>query len=109
MRNGVYRVWIKTRSGQSGGVVVFKDGDIFAADRVFAFNGRYSETAGRLTAHLSCKRLSSGTVQPGFPDLDRFRINAKGPAADEFFQLTATIDEAPDFPMSFECAFLCEA
>jgi hypothetical protein len=109
MRNGVYRAWIKGPNGNATGIVVLKDGDIFAADPRFAFNGRYSEQAGRITATIAATRLYYDLPAGHLPDLDFFHLRLDGAAGREFAQTIGSIDEVPDFPLSFECAFLCEA
>jgi hypothetical protein len=109
MRNGIYRVWLKGAHGTSSGAAAFKNGDIFAVSPFFAFNGRYSAQAGRLTAEVTCKRLYPDLVPPNLPDLDAFHLKLEGASGREFAQLCGTIDEVPGFAMSFEYAFLCEA
>ncbi len=108
MRNGIYRAWIKGPHGSATGVVVLMNGDVFAADPRFAFNGRYSEQAGRVTATIACKRLYPDLPAGHLPDLDSFHLRIDGGAGAEFAQANGSIDEVPDFPLSFECAFLCE-
>lgn len=109
MRNGVYRAWIKGPNGSATGIVVLKDGDLFAADPRFAFNGHYSELGGRLTAAIAVTRLYHDLPAGHLPDLEFFRLRIEGAAGREFAQTIATIDEVPDFPLSIECAFLSEA
>jgi len=109
MRNGIYRAWLNGPSGVSSGAVVFKDGDIFAVDRLFAFNGRYSERAERLTAEVSCKRLYPDLKPLNLPDRDELHLELEGAVGGEYAQVTGTIAEAPGFAVSFEFAFLCEA
>jgi hypothetical protein len=109
MRNGIYRVWLKSSHGASSGAVVFKNGDVFAADRVFAFNGRYSELAGQMTAEISCTRLNRELVPANLPDLDAFHLKLEGISGSEYAKLEGTVDKAPGFAMSLEYAFLCEA
>lgn len=109
MRNGIYRVWLKGQHGSSSGAVVVKNGDIFAVDPLFAFNGRYTERAGHLTADISCKRLYQDAGPPNLPDLDVFHLRLEGAAGNECALLEGTIVEAPSFAMSLEYAFLCEA
>lgn len=109
MRNGVYRAWIKGPGGSATGVIVLKDGNVFAADPRFAFNGRYSEQGGRVTAVVACKRLYPDLAPGHLPDLDRFTMRLDGAGGREFVQANGIIDEVPDFPLAFECAFLCEA
>lgn len=109
MRNGVYRAWIKGPNGNSTGVVVLKDGDLFATDPRFAFNGTYSERVGRMTATIACRRLYHDLPPGHLPDLESFLLRLDGAAGREFAQANGTIDEAPGFSLVFECAFLSEA
>jgi hypothetical protein len=109
MRDGIYRVWSRGAHGTSSGAIVFKNGDVFAADQVFAFNGHYTELGGHMTAEIFCKRLSWDVPPVHLPDLDTFHLKLQGAAGGEYAQLEATIDEAPGFAMSLDYAFLCEA
>jgi hypothetical protein len=109
MRNGIYRVWMKGPGGASSGAIVFKNGDIFAVDPMFAFNGRYRERAGRVTAEILCKRLYQDPVPSHLPDLETFHLKLEGAAGGECAQMSGSIDEVPGLAISFEYAFLCEA
>jgi hypothetical protein len=109
MRNGIYRVWLKSPGGASSGAVVFKNGDIFAVDTLFAFNGSYREKAGRVTAEVACTRLYKDSVPATLPDLDVFHLKLKGGAGSDFAEMLGTVDEVPGFAMTFEYAFVCEA
>ena len=109
MRNGIYRVWLSGPGGKSSGAYVFKNGDVLACDRSFAFTGSYRKKNDRLTAEISCRRLNLRRGPECFPDLDAFHLKLEGGAGREFAVLNGTIPEAPNFLMSFEFAWLCDA
>ncbi len=88
--------------------MVFKDGDVFAVDRFFAYNGSYCEHAGRLSAEVICKRLRSDQSALNLPDIDTICIRASGPTNGEIAQLEGTVDDVPGMVLSYELAFLCE-
>lgn len=108
MRNGLYRVWLKWPHGTSTGAVVVKDGDIFAVDRQFAFNGRLTERAGMATANITAKRLRIDQAPVNLPDLDTITITLEGASGAEYAQLSGSIPQVPGFRMSLECSFLGE-
>jgi hypothetical protein len=106
MRNGLYRVWLSGPQGRETGAMVFKDGVIFAADRVYAYNGTYQKYAGRLTAEVTCTRLLAGQLAVNLPDMDTITIKVTGAANGEIAQLKGTIDNMPGIVLSYELAFL---
>lgn len=108
MRNGLYRVWLNGPQGHETGAWVFKDGVIFAVDRLYAYNGTYHEHAGRLSADVTCTRLLAGQLAVNLPDMDTVCIKASGPANGEIAQLEGRIDGIPGMVLSYELAFLCE-
>ena len=108
MRNGLYRVWLSGPQGHETGAWVFKDGVVFAVDRIYAYNGTYREQAGRLSANVTCTRLLAGQMAVNLPDRDSITIKASGAAFGEIAQLEATIDDTPGMVLSYELAFLGE-
>ena len=107
MRNGIYRIWTRGTHGEASGIVVLKDGTLFAADRQYAYNGQYRESGGRFTGTLLCTRLYPDR-KANVPDRDRLHMRLEGASGREFAQLSGTIDEAPSFTLAAECAYLGE-
>jgi hypothetical protein len=106
MRNGVYRVWMKGPDRVFASAVVLMDGDVFAVDKRLAFNGRYSECGGRVTADITCTKLIDEAPPAPFPATGSFAMRLQGGAGQEFAQLEASIDGTT--VATIECAFLCE-
>jgi hypothetical protein len=109
MRNGVYRVWIKGLGRPFSGVAALKDGELFAADRQFVYNGRVSKRGGWLTSAVKVKRIYCDMPSAPFAGLDTMHVKLEGHAGREFAQLVGAIEEAPDVTLSVEFAFLSEA
>jgi hypothetical protein len=109
MRNGVYRVWIRGLGRPFAGVAALKDGELFAADRQFVYNGRASERGGWLTAAVKIKRIYNDAPSALFTGTECMHVNLAGATGREFAQLSGTIEEAPSASLAVEFAFLCEA
>lgn len=109
MRNGVYRVWVKGLGRPFSGVAALKDGELFAADRQFVYNGRFSKRGGWLTSAVSVKRVYCDAPSAPFARLETMRVKLEGNAGREFAQLIGQIEEVPDAALTVEFAFLCEA
>lgn len=109
MRNGVYRVWVQGLGRPFSGVAALKDGALFAAGKEFVYNGTVSTRGDWLTGDIAVKRLYPAAPTTPFGDRETLHIAIEGHTGREVAQLSGTIAEAPETPLSVEFAFLCEA
>jgi hypothetical protein len=108
MRNGLYRVWLNGPQGRETGALVLKDGVVFAADRLYAYNGTYREQNGKFTGEVTAKRLLTNELAVNLPDQDVVHIVATGKAGNEIALLEGHIEGLPGVTMTYELAFLRE-
>ncbi|WP_369724941.1 MULTISPECIES: hypothetical protein [unclassified Bradyrhizobium] len=94
LKDGTYRAWFKTPTGQGTGIAHVADGVIWGCDGVMTYSGTVEVSGERFTATLLTKRHTD-QLPTVFGTDDELKLTLEGTCSGKIAQYTATAEQFP--------------
>ena len=94
LKNGTYRAWFKTPTGQGTGIAHVADGVIWGCDGVMNYSGSVEIDGDRFTATVLTKRHTE-QLPTVFGTNDELTLTLEGTCAGKIAQYTGTAEQFP--------------
>lgn len=94
LKDGTYRAWFKTPSGQGTCIAHLANGQVWGRDSVMTFSGTCEVDGERFTAIIMTKRHTEGPITV-FGDAQELTLTLEGTCAGPMPRYTATAEQFP--------------
>ena len=94
LKDGTYRAWFKTPTGQGTGIAHIADGVIWGCDGVMTYSGSIEIDGDRFTATVLTKRHTE-QLPTVFGTDDELKLTLEGTCAGKIARYTGTAEQFP--------------
>ena len=94
LKDGTYRAWFKTPTGQGTGIAHVADGIIWGCDGVMTYSGSIDVSGDRFTATLLTKRHTE-RLPTVFGTDDELKLTLEGTCSGKVARYTGTAEQFP--------------
>ena len=108
MKNGLYKVSIKTPLGHGNGVVVIKDGSIRGGDSMMYYTGTFQLAGNQFTANIHASKHSDVAGMFSVLGLNDVNVKLQGTATDTSATLQGSAVGDPQVTLQAQLILITE-